>query len=99
MTTGKRWAVGVSATVVSGFIGFALVMWVGHFAQAGQNTRSIAEGEKIQGQLVEIVEKLSDIHEDRDAAIVERAELCRAGKLTDCEDCASAGIFLEKCSE
>lgn len=99
MTTGRKWVIGVSGSVASGFIGFALVMWFGHFAQAGQNTRSIEETQEIQGQLVEIVDKLSNIHEAKDAGKEKMAELCRAGKLTDCSDCAEAGIFLDKCSE
>ncbi len=91
--------IAVSGTVVSGFIGFLLVMWFGHFAQAGENTRSIEESEKIQGQLVVIVDKLSEIHEEKDVGLAVIAQLCKEGKLSDCDDCAEAGVFLEECKE
>ena len=89
--------VAVVSTVVAAVILIGLNGWLGHFAQAGQNTRSIEKTEEIQEQLVGLVDLLVSIHKDADAALAKVAELCRAGKLKDCDDCAAAGVELPAC--
>lgn len=95
---------GVAATVAAAIILFGLNLQVGHYAQGGENiqnieknTRSIGETEEIQERLVGIVESLSSIHKGANAALAKVAELCRAGKLKDCSDCAAAGVTLQVC--
>ncbi len=87
----------MGGTVTGALILFLMNAQIGHYAQAGQNTRSIERSEEIQEKLAGIVEYLSGIHKDADAALAKVAELCRAGKLTDCDDCAAAGVTLQAC--
>ncbi len=102
----KNWVLGVSGTVVGSIICFFLILWWGHFDATAENARATEENAKraektaeIQTKLVEIVDRLSEIHEVKDAGLEKVAELCRAGKLDDCDDCAEAGIELKKCVE
>ena len=104
MKHSKRWLWGVGATVAGAVILFGMNAQLGHYAQGGentddieQNTRSIGETEEIQERLVGIVESLSNIHKGADAALAKVGELCRAGKLVDCDDCAAAGVTLQAC--
>lgn len=87
----------VVSTVAAAVILLGINAWVGHFAQAGQDHRSIEETQEIQERLTGIVEYLSNIHRDADAALAKVAELCRSGKFKDCEDCAAAGVELPAC--
>lgn len=98
--------IAIASTVVAAAILIGLNAWVGHFAQAGQNTRSIEETQEIQGQLaenqehlVELVDELAALHKVEDAELSAWTKLCNAGKLTDCDDCAEAGVTLPKCVE
>ena len=103
----KNWLLGVAATVTAAiiliFLNFGLRFQSGHYvktgentSQAGQNTRSIEQSEKIQGQLVEIVGKLTDKHEADDAALEERARLCRMEVLKDVALCGEVGVEIDE---
>lgn len=99
-----KWCWGIAGTVGGAVFLFGLNAQLGHYAQGGQdtqdisqNTRSIKQTEEIQEKLAGIVEYLSSIHRDADAALAKVAELCRSGKFRDCEDCAAAGVELPAC--
>lgn len=93
----KNWVLGVSGTVMGSVLCFLLFAWMGHFEATAETARSAEETAEMQTQLVKIVDRLSNIHEVKDAGLEKVAELCRSGKLKDCDDCAEAGVELGKC--
>ncbi len=101
----KNWVLGVSGNVMGSILCFLLLMWWGHFEATAQTARTAQETAEIQVQhevnqdrLVEIVDRLAALHAADEAALRKVAELCRAGKLKDCDDCAKAGVELDKCT-
>jgi len=95
--TAKNWLLGVSGTVGGSILCFALVLWWGHFEVSAQTMAMASATKDNQAKLTEIVDRLTKIHEAKDAGLDKVAELCRAGKLVNCEDCAEAGVELKKC--
>jgi hypothetical protein len=100
----KTWVLGVSGTVAGSIFCFFLLMWWGHFEATAQTARTAeenaaraAEHEETQERLISIVEGLKGIHDAETAALEKVASLCRAGKLTDCDECGGAGVELERC--
>jgi hypothetical protein len=95
----KNWMLGVAGCVSGSVLCFAMIAWLGHFQATAQTARTAEQTAEIQERLVGIVDSLTKIHEHEDAAKVKVAELCNAGKLDDCSDCAEAGVSLERCTE
>ena len=100
----KNWVLGVSGTVMGSVLCFLLFAWMGHFEATAETARTAEESAELivkhhetQDRLIEIVDRLSAFHDDANAALKKVAELCRAGKLTDCSDCAESGVELRKC--
>ena len=100
----KGWVYGVSGTFVGTILVLLSLAWIGHFEATAQTARTAEEIAKIQVQheanqdrLVEIVDSLAAFHSADDVALKRDAELCRAGKLKDCDDCAGAGVELKRC--
>lgn len=93
MTSRKQLALGVSSTVVAGMIGFLLLLWWGHFEATAQTARSQVETEKITERLVDVVEKLTNIHEDADVAKAQTISLCKAGDISKCSVCRKVGVY------
>lgn len=98
-TKAKTWYLTVAGTVVGSVLCFGLLMWVGHFKATAQTARTAEENAEIVERLVENVDLLTEIHEHEEAGKEKVAELCNAGKLDDCDDCAEAGVNLDKCTE
>ncbi len=98
-TRTKNWALGVSGTVAGSILCFSLFAWMGHFEATAETARTAGETAEMQARLVDIVEGLSTYHKVEDAGLQKVAELCLAGKLKDCDDCAEAGVELGKCVE
>lgn len=100
MTTKTRnWILGVAGAIAAPIIVISLIAQFGHYAQAGQNTRSIEQNEEIVDELKKIVKGLSGIHTAEEAEKVAIAKLCNSGKLKDCDECADAEVTLPKCVE
>ena len=104
-TKAKSWIFGVSGTIAAGTISFVLLLWFGHFEATAQTARTAEENAEIaekhdvmQNRLIKVVEQLSELHTAEDAKLSMVAELCRAGKLDDCSDCAKADVKLSKCA-
>jgi hypothetical protein len=95
----RTWFFTVSSAVAGSILVVLLLAWAGHFEATAETARTAEETAEIQTKLVTIVEKLSAIHDAETAAKAKVAELCLAGKLDDCSECAGAGIELEKCVE
>ncbi len=95
----KNWVLVVSSAVSGTIICFALAVWLGHFEASAQTANTAEKTAITVDRLVIVVDKLTSIHEDEDAGLRKVAELCYAGKLTDCDDCAEAGVELRKCNE
>ena len=100
----KSWILGVSGTFFGTILVLLSLALMGHFKATAQTARTVEENTKIQIQheenqnkLVEIVDKLAAFHSVEDAGLEKVAELCRAGKLKDCDDCAEAGVELGRC--
>lgn len=90
---------GVLGAITAPLMVIAFIAQFGHYAQAGQNTRSIEQNEAIVDELREIVKGLSHIHSIEEAEKAAIARLCNSGKLKDCDDCAEAGVTLPRCVE
>jgi hypothetical protein len=94
---GRSWALGVSATLTGTILCLLILAWVGHFEATAETARSAEETAELTARLVTVVEGLSHYHRVEDAGLEKVAELCLAGKLKDCDDCAEAGIELGRC--
>ena len=97
VNTGFKWKKPAALTVGTAMTVFLLQLWWGHFAVTASDHRTQEEVVEIQGKLSKIVENLSSIHSTEEAALAKVAELCRAGKLKDCDDCAEADVELPAC--
>lgn len=95
----KTWVLGISGTVAGTLICLLIIVWAGHFEATAETARSAEETAEMQSRLVDIVEGLSHYHKVEDAGLEKVAELCLAGKLKDCDDCAEAGVELGRCME
>ena len=100
----KTWVFTVSGTAVGSILVILLLAWAGHFEATAETARTAeenataqAEHAETQAKLITIVEGLSAIHDAETAALEKVAELCLSGKLTDCNECAAAGIELGSC--
>ncbi len=97
MAAWKKWALGVLGSIVTLIITLAIMGQLGHYARAGETEATVAAHAEILTPLIQIAEELSARAKAEDASIARDAELCRAGKLRDCEDCARAGAELKAC--
>ncbi len=95
----RNWFLGVAGAITVPIMVIAIIAQFGHYAQAGQNTRSIEQNEAIVDELAEIVRSLRGIHSAEDAELIAIAKLCNSGKLKDCTECADAGVTLPACVE
>ncbi len=95
----KNWTLGVLGMVVGTVLCFGLAAWLGHFKASAQTASTGKETAEIVDKLVVVVDKLANIHEAEDAGLRKAAELCHSGKLSDCDECAAAGVELRKCSQ
>ena len=69
--------------------------WVGHLAQAGENTRSLSEAQKTQEILVGLTAAISSRIQLEDAASAERVKLCEEGLITNKTVCRQARLRMQ----
>ena len=93
----SKWEKGVAATVTAAIIIFGLKLWYGHLAEASDNHNRTDQTEAVVNELVTLTKSLGAIHDAEQAALAKVGELCRSGKLKDCNECGEAGVALPAC--
>lgn len=93
----KQCIAAIVATVSASVTCFLLLLWWGHFTASAQTADTVEDIAENQTRLVEIVDRLSSIHDAEEAADMKVAELCYAGIVTDCKICAKAKVILDRC--
>jgi hypothetical protein len=94
---GKKWAMRVMGTVTASVLLLALVAQLGHYARAGDTDARSVRNEEALVPLIAIAEALGARASNEDAKVVRDGELCRAGMLSNCSLCGSAGVKLDAC--
>ncbi len=86
----NKWFWGVTGTVAAAAILFGANAQIIHYAQAGENTRSLEEAQETQDILVDLVEALGTRVQVSDAKAERDLELCNANLVNDARLCAEA---------
>jgi hypothetical protein len=88
---------GVATAVILFGLNSIFGFFSGHFAQAGTTEDRSLQNEAAIAPIIKLLTELGNRAAADDARLKLYKELCTAGKLTDCGDCAEAGIPLERC--
>lgn len=98
------WAWGVTGTLTAAIILIGFKAQLVHYSNAGEtadraleNEQRAIEHEKAIAPILKLVEQLGNRAAAEDAGLEAWAQLCRAGKLKDCDDCSEAGVELPAC--